>query len=281
MNMLLEVAESKASGVADSSLRRGVSVDAMAIYLDSMPTLPPAVHRKINAAITGYTPHNETVPVYYIDPADLITHGLEFYLRGCNRVGAPHPFQLRELKKKGKMELLKVAHVRLISLQELIEETGACRVGRLKIDVEGLDATLLFAYADFLWQHPDCHANVLSFETKLIHEGQDVAENLASEGALTAMLHLGFRRGVASDVDQNDEIMTYSAAHDARHWATRAYTTAQGYFDSNTLNDVLNGGDWGFTKSQFFEKYGSAAPNAFPCVRSVKKGDPTPLADGL
>ena len=48
--------------------------------------------------------------------------------------------------------------VPLVSLGDLLEDVGGCRVGLLKTDVEGGDPRLLMAYARFLAAHPACHA---------------------------------------------------------------------------------------------------------------------------
>jgi hypothetical protein len=53
------------------------------------------------------------------------------------------------------------------TLSELLLQLGGCRLGFLKMDVEGGDARLLMAYARFLAAHHACRADKLQASLSL------------------------------------------------------------------------------------------------------------------
>lgn len=220
-NYLLEVHAELQAGKPASQVRRGVSVDAMSLYLDRLPTLPAEVHKKLNYAVTGFAPHNDTVTVYYVTPEDIAdpANGLPDWIRGCNRVGQPHPAHEAFILAAGKAHLLHTQPVRLVSVQELLAEVGGCRLGQLKLDVEGLDGHLLLGYADFLWQHPECRADVISFEYKPLGGVWSPGQKESMEGAFSALSLLGYRGATEHVIDP---VFVYNPVYDARIWAQRS-----------------------------------------------------------
>lgn len=66
-----------------------VSVDAMQIYLDRLPTL--SHYEKLNAAVVGYQSHPAHLDVYYVDPEDIIM-AQEAQLSGSAARINPQPF---------------------------------------------------------------------------------------------------------------------------------------------------------------------------------------------
>jgi hypothetical protein len=105
-----------------------------------------------------------------VDPQDLIdtwnggTH-VPPWLRGCNTVGRPFQTVIDELSKLNLMHLYRSQHVPALSVREVLLAHEGCRTRLLKIDTEGFDTILLVGYADFLWAHPECHADKVQFET--------------------------------------------------------------------------------------------------------------------
>jgi hypothetical protein len=225
-NLLLEVVEDQNAGIPKKLLRKGVSVDVMSIYLDAMPTLPADVHRKLNVAIVGHEPHAAALDVFYIRPEDLAPNGLPDYLRGCNRVGEPHPLQLWELGVAKKEDLLRTATVPVMSVQTLLQRTGACRVGMFKVDVEGLDGSVLLAYVDYLWAHHECWADYVTFEKKMIDgEAADATKRLRGflklDAGVAALSSVGYHTHSIMNLggDTDETTFVYDAAFDARNWA--------------------------------------------------------------
>ena len=153
--------------------RRGVSVDAVALYLERLP--PLALGRTFNAAVVGFSPHNATLPVYFIHPRDILARALPEWLRGSNTVGTPSWQQVGVLKAAGAGEgVLRTAEVRALSISALLVRLNGCRVALLKLAVESKNAQLALGYADFLWRWPQCFADVVKFNTQHV-SGEQVA----------------------------------------------------------------------------------------------------------
>jgi len=217
--------DSFASGVRGAAVARGVSVDALQFYLERLPTLPAAMNRKLNFAVTGTVPHASSVPVFFVSPDDITRYDLPDFLRGCNRVGSPHPLAVAYLRDANLTDAARAAAVQsrdvpLVALQELLDAERACRLGQLKIDVEGLDAELLLAYVEWLWLRPACFADSVTFEQKSVNVELTPAENAAFAAAISALGSVGYRLEGARRLQ--DPLFMYRAADDARGWARRA-----------------------------------------------------------
>jgi hypothetical protein len=206
---------------------RGASVDALSVYLDRLPS-HPTNHRKLNFAVTGVHPHPATLPVYFIEPSDIAQYGLEDFLRGCNRVGAPHPLAVSELNRTSLSHLLRTREVPVASIPELLLLAGACRLSLLKVDVEGLDAELMLSYVAFLWANPQCRADLLLFEERNLGRNgrshQDYPHMFKAVGA--ALRGVGYEAAFNPPGPQGypvrDALWVWSAARDSRLWAARA-----------------------------------------------------------
>ena len=228
-NTQLDIAfDDYSQGMRGAAVARGVSVDALQLYLDRLPTLPTSLNRKLNYAVTGTVPHVASLPVYFIHPDDLTKYNLPDFLRGCNRVGSPHPLAVAYLRDADMTEAARAAvlqsrDVPLIALQELLDELHACRLGLLKLDVEGLDAALLLAYVEWLWLHTACFADTLAFEQKSVNVVITPAEESAFAAAIAALGSVGYRLDNARSIQE--PLFTYRAADDARGWARRALIT--------------------------------------------------------
>ena len=226
---------------------RGVSVDAMKIYLDRLP--PQEEHRRyLNYAVTGVMPHSASLPVYYIDPVDIVNQGFHDFLKGCNRVGEPHPLAIETLSnwksKDVTKEFLKMTDVPVISIPELILVAGACRVGALKIDVEGLDADLILSYVAFLWANPQCRADLVLFEERnLGRKGLPAtAYTNMFKAAGAALSGVGYNPAF-NPLDKNgyimrDAVWVWSAARDSRLWAARAALGSEPTVTAHTAGSV-------------------------------------------
>jgi len=203
----------------DGRPRRGLSVEAMGIYLNRLPPAQGNL-QKMNAAVLGFAPHASTIPVWFIDPENLVKHmdQLPLWLRGCNSVGKPHPQALKYITESGLQELYEIENVTLASVGEVLIEGGACRINKFKIDVEGLEANLMVGYVDFLWRHASCHANHIQFET--IHAPPD--DVLAARRALATVGYSDCGWELDGGGGQPDSILCYNEADDARvFWAAR------------------------------------------------------------
>lgn len=222
----------------------GVSVDAMKIYLDRLPALPHC--RKINAAVVGYEPHLSHIDVYYVDPSDIVQHGLPEWLKGCNRVGRPHETTAKVLKEKGLESLMQQHLVPVLSIAEILEQTNGCRIKTLKLDIEGLDPELVVAYVMFLWNYPHCYADELWFEFN------ELSTPAAQQHALNALSLVGYR---AKSTSGFDATWAYDPNVDARRWMKHVIHSRensrergqQASLDKTTMMAILENGSATFS----------------------------------
>ena len=218
-NTMLQAAETamKAGGPP----QRGVSVDAIHVYISRLPEVPGLA--RVHSAVVGWEPHNETVVTWFVDPQDLwdnwdATH-VPPWLRGCNTVGRPFKTVIDELSRLNLMHIYRTQQVPALSVREIMLAHEGCRIKLLKIDTEGFDTILLVGYSDFLWAHPECHADKIQFET--MHSTPAQIAGAQEALALSGYTQCGY------DVDAGggapDSILCYSPYKDARlQWAARA-----------------------------------------------------------
>lgn len=175
----------------------GLSVDALALYVDRLPGDRPGWVRDVAAvadapavaaAAAASGGGGPTLPTFFVHPADLeaLCGASCFELRGCNSVGAPHPQVTDILARRGAAHLLRNASVRVVTLGGLLGAHRVGRVGTLKLDTEGWDARLLGG----LVQHcagaadPDgCWPGLLYFESNALTPPAEVDAALAALGA--------------------------------------------------------------------------------------------------
>lgn len=195
-------------------LQRGVSVDAIGVYIERLPEVPGLA--RVHAAVVGWEPHNASVETWYVAPEDLVkyyaTDKIPQWLRGCNTVGRPFQLVVNELTKLNLLHVYQNKQVPAFSVSEVLLAHEGCRTKLLKIDTEGFDTILLIGYSDFLWTHPECWADLIQFET--VHS---TAAQVA--GALQAMKEVGYSK-CGEEVDQGggppDIILCYLPKLDVR-----------------------------------------------------------------
>eukprot|EP00438_Fugacium_kawagutii_P025245 Skav201299 [mRNA] locus=scaffold1317:112506:113489:- [translate_table: standard] len=105
---------------------------------------------------------------------------------GMTRIGDPHPHVIEYLKEKGLPHLMRSQEVPAVSFDKFLDLHQACRIGYLKLDMEGMDVPILNAYVAYMQQNPACWADMLEYE---VHPGlvspentEALAQNLASVG---------------------------------------------------------------------------------------------------
>jgi len=126
---------------------RGLSVDPMRVHLQSLPDR--YLKTKVHAAI-GEASGVETF--FYVDPADISSFKLPWWLKGCTMVGKPHPVTMSELSKRGLERLMKNHTVQMVTLKGLLHSYCARSVGYLKVDTEGFDTTIMHSFLEVLDQ---------------------------------------------------------------------------------------------------------------------------------
>tara|TARA_R110000822_G_scaffold75288_1_gene181084 strand:+ start:2709 stop:5171 length:2463 start_codon:yes stop_codon:yes gene_type:complete len=124
--------------IQSSTNEIGLSIDAVNLYLNRLPNKETVT--KLNYAISNYSGITQ---VYYVEPEDIESNNLSWYLKGCNSIGEPHPITLRELKEKNLEHLLKADEVEVLTWKDLVERYNIESVKTLKIDAEGHDTIIV------------------------------------------------------------------------------------------------------------------------------------------
>ncbi len=113
---------------------KGISVDAVKYYIDSLPDKPNV--KKIHV---GVSDTRGEMDLYYIPEHIIREHHLPEWFRGCNCIRQYHPLHI----KHNVQHLCVVEKVRVIPAEELFYEHRVRKVGFLKIDTEGHDCVIL------------------------------------------------------------------------------------------------------------------------------------------
>lgn len=162
----------------------------MQIYIDKLPE--STCWRKYNTAIVGSTedvPTSGLVRGYFVKPEDIASHNLPHWLRGCNSMGRPHPTGAKILAEKGLIHLMQNISIPVLSVEQLLEKFGVCRIGRFKVDVEGFDGALLVGYSKWMKKHKGrCYADIISGEFNELSDGL-----VGGKDADAAMAPMGYR----------------------------------------------------------------------------------------
>lgn len=168
--------------------QKGLSVEALPIYVEELRKKFGKSHpntKLINAAVLP-TEKDAAVTAFYVSSEDIAHFGLPPYMIGMTRIGDPHPHVIEYLKEKGLPHLMRSQEVPAVSFDKFLDLHQACRIGFLKLDMEGMDVPILNAYVAYMQQHPACWADMLEYE---VHPGlvspesaEDLAQNLASVG---------------------------------------------------------------------------------------------------
>jgi FkbM family methyltransferase len=117
----------------------GISVEPIQEYLDNLPTRADVI--KDCCAISDTAGEME---IYYVPPSVIEAQGFPKWMRGCNKVGAPHPTVQRWLARHGhSATLIERRVVPIRTFAQLCEQHDVTEIAFLKIDTEGHDYTVL------------------------------------------------------------------------------------------------------------------------------------------
>ena len=161
--------------------QHGMVIEPLSGYLSNLPNHKNLT--KVNAAIMF---DDGEIPIYYIPPKDIESHGLHEFMKGCNRIGQPHDLHLnyfntvkeidywhsfwkregapvgRNLVKEG---IVKVKNVPCMTFGTLISKYNIKQIKYLKIDTEGLDGDMVYSFLDTLWDLDIRLPETIMFET--------------------------------------------------------------------------------------------------------------------
>ena len=116
----------------------GLSIEPLKFYLDQLPNKLNI--QKLNYAISDKDYFSK---IYYVDPKDIITHGLPEWLRGCNSINSPHPTASRVLKEQKLEHLMQENICECITWNSLCSKHNIDSVEHLKTDTEGHDHIII------------------------------------------------------------------------------------------------------------------------------------------
>lgn len=116
----------------------GISIEPLKIYLDNLPNRDNVI--KVNCAISNTTGF---VDVYWINPEDIETYNLPYWLKGCNSIINPHPSAIKELKDRNLEHIYNKTKCKCMTWKEIVETYDVNHVEYLKIDTEGHDCIII------------------------------------------------------------------------------------------------------------------------------------------
>lgn len=149
---------------------RGLSIDAIPCYLERLPS--PPNWTKLNAAISS---KEGVVDAYYLDPPDIVKHGLPRWVRGCNSLFAPHQTVVRLLQSRSmSMDLINKKSVPMRRLASIFDEMSVDGVYYLKVDTEGHDAVILNDVFSSISRF--CYPHELRFESNKLSNNIKIHE---------------------------------------------------------------------------------------------------------
>lgn len=153
---------------------RGVSMDALQIYLDRLPNRPNVI--KQCAAVVPANSSVKTVPVYYIPPNVLKKNKLPYLFRGCNRVGKPHETVMKTLRKRNLTHLVHKMDVPALTPAQILDQHRIKAIKILKLDIEGLDAQLVVDFLKEILQRNIPLPRFVIYEENILSPSQYVSE---------------------------------------------------------------------------------------------------------
>ncbi len=150
----------------------GLSVEPMIEYLNRLPDRPTVV--KVNAAVSE---HSGFMDIYYIPDDVRISNKLPSWMKGTNKIGAPHPTVVRYLNKH-ELPLSLITHQRVpvLSVERLFRKYRVGSLDYLKIDTEGHDSIIMNAYLNLIERKPALCAKRILFESNALSSRKAVAD---------------------------------------------------------------------------------------------------------
>lgn len=123
---------------------KGICVDTLKSYLDNLPDIPGVI--KLNYAVSDVAGSDL---FYYLENHDIVSYGLPSWMKGCGRLGDPHPFLLHELEIRDLKHLLKVMPVEKVPISAIFEKYLVTELDVLKLNLEGHDVIVLKSLLEY------------------------------------------------------------------------------------------------------------------------------------
>lgn len=140
----------------------GLSIEPLQNYLDDLPNKPNVT--KVNWAISD---KNTTIPLFYISKENIDKYLINCNdLKGCNRLGEPHPYVKNILQNLNLNHLMEKKDIEVKTFKDIIDTFDVTEIDYLKIDTEGHDAIILHGMCDF-FEDPSGVEGTLSRQRKI------------------------------------------------------------------------------------------------------------------
>jgi FkbM family methyltransferase len=142
----------------------GLSVEPLSDYLNRLPSKKRV--KKVNAAVSNRSGH---LDIYYVPDEIRIRNNLPSWMKGTNKIGAPHPTVVKYLAKHGlPANLMHHVKVPVLSVASLFRRYHVGSLDFLKVDTEGHDSVILEAYINLINIHPRLKAKKIQFESNAL-----------------------------------------------------------------------------------------------------------------
>lgn len=161
---------------------RGISVDAMKMYLDRLPEKKNV--KKIHAAVSDVS--GGSVRVFFVHPDDIEEHGLPNWVRGCNSIDRPHATVTKLLSENHLVHLMRLEMARCIDFGDLLKENDVRRIKFLKLDCEGHDCVILRGVV----KH--CRSNPVSWPEKILFEANELTPTEVTNDTISTLVAEGY-----------------------------------------------------------------------------------------
>lgn len=123
---------------------RGISVEPLQDYLDKLPNRPDVI--KECAAISDV---DGNIEIFYIPKSIIKQMKMPYWIKGCNRIGEPHPTIVKWLTNHGHpLSLIQKKSVPVMTFSNLCDKHRIKSIKYLKVDTEGHDYTILCSLRD-------------------------------------------------------------------------------------------------------------------------------------
>ena len=174
-----------------TDVTRGISVEPIQYYLNSLPNPPGVI--KFKGAVSATNTH-ETLEVYYVPEHLVRQHNLPDWLRGCNSVGDYH-FQHHALNIR---HLVERDQVECVPIGDLFDRYDITELDYLKIDTEGNDCAIMLHLYDYI---KDSNLR----PRRILFESNELASPAQVQLVISRFVDLGYNL-VRSDYDTVLEI---------------------------------------------------------------------------
>jgi FkbM family methyltransferase len=153
----------------EAGKQHGLFVEPVKEHFDRLPDNC----LKENVAVSNYTGE---IDIYYIPDEAIKRRNLPNWVRGCNRIGAPHKTTVAQWGS-----LITSHTVPVVRIADLLAKHNILEIDHLKIDTEGHDCVILNDFLDTCSMLP----NMITFENNTLSdptEVNNVVQRLKAKG---------------------------------------------------------------------------------------------------